>query len=287
MISYDRLKEKSGDITEYSHYYAMWCPFDEHKSKALIVFQDGWFRCLSCGENGNHSRLWDKLRGWEAPSTVHCIDSWVPPYLSSNLDDQEAFCLEAHDILLKNLVTLGWYLEKRKVINRVAPCVLGWNGGWYTIPIFKKNKKFDGYVMRASLSVQKATGRRFHMPQNMGSKMYVPDWRLLDTAPFITIVFGMFDALSLSDLGVPVVTDTAGKKGFDPKWLEEYRKPIWIIPDKGEEDDARRLANEFGWRGRILNLEYTDTIKDPAGFVEANRGRDLLMYILARTGDTH
>ena len=50
---------------------------------------------------------------------------------------------------------------------------------------------------------------------------------------------------------------------LDPVALEEIDKPIYIIPDWKEEDKAYKLANELGWRGRVIIPDYTDELLDP------------------------
>jgi len=40
------------------------------------------------------------------------------------------------------------------------------------------------------------------------------------------------------------------------------RKPVYIIPDFHEEDDARQLASQLGWRGHVLDVNYPDECKD-------------------------
>ena len=101
--------------------------------------------------------------------------------------------------------------------------------------------------------------------------MYCPDWALARSAPALAVVYGLFDALALSDLRFPVVTPTSGKGNMSPEWLEEFRKPIYIIPDKGEEGTALYLSSKLGWRGHVLLIDYPDDVKDPAGFLEVGK----------------
>jgi hypothetical protein len=210
--------------------------------------------------------------------------SWSPPSLSDNIDDQEDFCAIAHDVLSRFLPTLGWYLERRQVIDRVESCQLGWWNGWYTVPFFKHGHIFDGFVMRASLSVQQATHRRFHMPAHSMGKLYVPDWNLIDSSPYVVVVYGLFDALTLSSLRLPVVTGNCGKEGVTAELLEQFRKPIWIVPDKGEELTGRKLMNKLGWRGHLIELEYPKTCKDPNDYVMSGLDVQLRSEICGEAG---
>lgn len=285
MITYEQLRGRCQNVHDYAKYFACECPYDQHQTPALLVYQDGWFRCLSCGVTGTYDRLWRKLSGQEVVISVPERMMWHPPAAAKTIGEQESFCMSAYECLTANIDTLGWYLRMRGVLGRVDSCRLGWNAGWYTIPVYSREHTFEGYVMRASIAIQHATGRRFNMPRGMGGKMYVPDWHMLESAPFILVVYGIFDALALSELRLPVCTDTSGKKGFRPEWLDAYRKPVYIIPDKGEELDGRKLANELGWRGKPILLDYPDGIKDPAQFVEVGKSKDLLSQLYKITGD--
>ena len=113
--------------------------------------------------------------------------------------------------------------------------------------------------------------------------IYCPDWRLWDSAKNVALVFGMMDALVLSSLRVPVITTTLGSNSFDPSWLDSWRKPVTIIPDKdGDDKPAMILAAQLGWRGKILRLPYDDEVSDPADYAKEEVGRrEKLSKILA------
>jgi hypothetical protein len=77
---------------------------------------------------------------------------------------------------------------------------------------------------------------------------------------------------------LPVVTPTHGHV-FEPSWLTDYRKPIYIIPDKGEERSVLRRLGDFGWRGRMVRLQYPEGMKDANDFLKAGREDELLAQL--------
>ena len=81
------------------------------------------------------------------------------------------------------------------------------------------------------------------------------------------VVFGIFDALALTVLRIPVMSPTLGKQ-IHPELLNRFRSRIYIVPDLGEEKEAYELSASLGWRGSVIKLPYTAKIKDPAGFLE-------------------
>ena len=106
--------------------------------------------------------------------------------------------------------------------------------------------------------------------------LYCPDFKKLEKAKQAFIVFGMFDALTFDELGLPVVTSTSGKDTFDPAWLNDYRIPFWVIRDDKEEAMQSRLLAGLDWRGRPLRIKYPGRIKDPNDFLKAGRQTELL-----------
>jgi hypothetical protein len=94
-------------------------------------------------------------------------------------------------------------------------------------------------------------------------------------------VFGMFDALVLNSLRLPVVTGTAGMEWLDLDWFKDLRRRIIFLPDKGEAHVARRFANRLDWRGRVHLLDYPEGCKDPADYAKIGK-RDQLLKELSR-----
>ncbi len=244
------------------------CPFHDDSGPSLLIHPDGWFRCLGCGRHGKWNTLWNKVHGQPVQVMPESRTSWNTP----RIDNLEETCYQAH-IDLQHFPSLGWYLEMRGIEGRIDQNELGYWDGWYTIPVYDSDRTFITAVLRASPHVQDATGLRYwcrHFPV-----MYVPDFELLDGGKNIFVVYGMVDALCLADLRLPVVTTTGGNLTFDPTWLADYRKPTYIIPDKGEEEQAYKLASRLGWRGNVIQLDYPDEFKDPADFFSRDKKKDL------------
>ena len=70
---------------------------------------------------------------------------------------------------------------------------------------------------------------------------------------------------------------------FSPAWLETIRKKVVIVPDaEGDDEYARKLAAQLGWRGSVVRLPYDETKKDPADYLQGGGGgRDELARLLA------
>lgn len=279
--TYEQIQDMVGEYQDHGHYISCLCPWHDDNKPSLLVFADGWCRCLACGKTGSWATLAKALRGWVPPVEVKEKVSWTPP--APTKDDPQSMCISAHQMLNNNLESLGWYLETRGVLGRVMPNRIGWRAGWYTLPIYDRDGMFEGYVLRASSHIQAATGQRFTMPKHQPAFMYCPDWKLYEESDHLFIPFGMFDALTFAELRLPSVTTTAGMLSFNPDWLNDYRKRIYVVPDKGEEKAARDLVDKLGWRARLLLLKYPEGLKDPADFIHMkNNKREQLLNQLTQ-----
>jgi len=273
MIDYDLLVSRLSNVEKFSKYVSALCVFHQDNQPSMLVFRDGWFRCLGCGRNGNLLTLWNKIQGQPIHIQPERRTFFSAPPLGGNLEE---LCYQAHEDLL-NFESFGWYLEMRGLEGRIEVNEIGYLPGWYSFPVRDAEGAFQTAVFRAAPHVQAATGMRYWCKAS--PVPYVPDWRLLFKSSHMFVVFGLLDALTLSDLRLPVMTSTSGMSSVNPEWLNDYRKPIYIIPDAGEEEEASRLANSLGWRGKVLKLQYPPGKKDPNGFFEIGRREELLKQI--------
>jgi len=277
-ITLDIIRDILPQAKSYSGYISGICPFHNDSKPSLMVYPDGFFRCLGCGTVGSFEKLYRALTGRNASRVIPVVEDFKPPRLPTDLTEQEDLVEKAHYSLTR-FEQLRWYLENRGVDGRIEACRLGWYRGWYVIPIYSKTGEYQGMMLRAGASIQKATGMRFVQPFGQKPMMYCPDWSLLESAKSIAIVFGMFDALALSELRIPVVTSIGGQDSFNPLWLESYRKRAIVLPDKDEEKAGMKLSGRLGWRGAMLKLTYPPEIKDPAGFLELGKQQLLMSQI--------
>jgi hypothetical protein len=276
-ITYEDIISRLEQVQEHGRYASSLCVFHSDSNPSLLVFKDGWFRCLGCSKQGRWITLWNKINGQPVQVLSEKRTSFVGPPIR-DLMNLEDVCYQAHADLIQ-FPSLAWYLEMRGLEGRIETNELGYIKGWYTFPVRDADGGFQTAVFRAAPHVQEVTGLRYWCQSH--PLPYVPDWFLYSRAKVLFVVFGIMDALTLSELRFPVVTSTSGNLTFQASWLESFRHPIYVIPDKGEDTVAIRLAGQLGWRGNVLYLEYPTGIKDANGFLEYDR-RDDLYSQLAR-----
>lgn len=285
-ITLDSIENLVSSAHRYENYLAIVCPYHDDTKPSLLAYnprtksERGYFHCKACGTSGNLEMLYNALQGWVPPKSLRYErTSYDAPSLPQSREEQEDFVLQAHRILKKYPDKLGWYLADRGVEGCIQVAELGWFDGWIVLPIRDRHGNLEGLIMRSTPPVQKTSNIRFHQPKGQKPLFYAPDRALIERSPKVAVVYGMFDTLALTALRLPVVTTTAGKDSFKPEWLDEYRKPVVVIPDSGEEVTAKKLASKLGWRGSVLELPYTETIKDPADYLMQGKEEELLKLL--------
>ena len=279
LADFDRIKVRSyrnGD------YISALCPFHDDNSPSLLVYADGRFWCKGCQAHGNFEQLKAQLDkvGWKQPPAETFRPAWLG--LPETKEGEEALIERAHNLLLDN-PSLGWWLAKRGLTDTsIKRFHLGYWQGWIVVPVWSRAEaSWQGFMLRATPAMQARTGLRFLDTGHYGGRLYVPDWNLLDRAPYLIVVYGMFDAQSLAQLGFAAATNTDGKDHFKPEYLDWWRKPVYILGDAGEEDAARRkeLMHGLGWRGHSLSFDWPEGIKDVNNFFEQRRTGELVQLL--------
>ena len=261
MTLYDSLLERMGG-RPYGHYFSAYCPWDVHKTPALLVFQDGMVKCLSCNKIWSHDQLNKKIGTHFIPTRTPELNykllprwrSWEEKY--GSLDDIVEY---AHRSIKKHS-RFQTYLKERKIHDFLDEGSLGYLDNWITFPVFDKQHKLVDIVVR---SVQRDSDIRYvvHPNSSCSHPIYVPSWERLSSSEVVYVVYGIIDSISLYLAGFPSLTGVTGKSlSFD--LLKPLGKKLIIIPDKGEESDAHKLANRLGWRAKVKSISWPENTKD-------------------------
>ncbi len=266
--------ENAPGARRYDGYLAILCPFHDDHTPSCLVWADGRFKCLSCGAKGTFEMLFHKLNGRSVSVAKVGNKQGATPYIGGRAEE---IALEAHAALALH-PELGYYLKRRGVASLIHRCMLGWHEGWYTFPAWNEDGDYAGMSMRASTAIEEHSGLRHFIPPGQPAVLYVPmRWASLHKAERVYVVFGIFDALVMAAAGYPVCTVIGGHRAFNERLVETIRKPIIVVPDRGEEAAASMLSYRLGWRGHMHEVQWPDECKDPADLVAA--GYELERYI--------
>ena len=234
------------------------CPFHEEGTPSLALYSDH-YHCFSCGAHGPLDDLPDGLAG-SGGSFDRAVGSVGGGQTRGDLHERVH---EAHHRLLALKQTMGLYPQRRGMLGSIERFGLGYENGFLIVPIKGRSGEVQGLIRRAYPETERKTGKRYMIPAGQRAMMYIPDWKLWDVAEVSYITFGILDAMSLCVAGLAAASPTNGKLSFDPKWLDDVRHRIVVVPDRGEEKDAHDLAAKLDWRGHVSLLNYEENEKDP------------------------
>lgn len=265
--------------------YCLWHEQDggDGHRPSMMVYHDGFFKCLGCGVQGGFNKLYAKMNEVKGTTGLKSTSSrgGQLPLLPTEYAEQSRFYQEAH-AHLQTHSSLRYYLDERRLSDQINAGLMGYYDEMIILPVIDHQvDRVRGLVARCVPNKAKRLGLRYVTPRGQPALLYVPDPAKLLEMPAIFVVFGMFDAWTLNKLGYAAVTTTAGKDSFDPSWLDDYRKPIVIVEDQNEGNAAIRPAMTRGldWRYKHLALEYPAGIKDPNDFLMQYRESELIAQL--------
>ena len=259
----------------YDRYVLMNCVNPDHDDRkpSLLVYPDR-FRCLSCDFRGKTEHLLLQLQSYSVipqPQKQTFVRNPFNKWLrKGDLSDILVTAYQA----LKNFPQQGKYLRDRKLSDKlIKKLKCGYSEGFYLIPILDERKKPLGALARAGESIE---GARYFVPKGQDTNLlFSPDWEQVNEAKEVFLTYGVFDSIAIHQCGKAAMSTTAGMM-LHPSALQDFRKRITIVPDRGEEVNAKRLANKLGWRGKVRTLNFPYGLKDASDLHQRNLLQGLL-----------
>ena len=126
----------------YQTYFSCFCPFEEHKSPALLVYEDGYV-CLSCHKTGTLKFLDKTIGSHFSPTQRSDTVSRVLPQWrrwEQKYDDLEGIVDYAHQSL-KRYPQFQTYFKKRKIHEYIDKGMFGYIDGWILFPVYNVDGK--------------------------------------------------------------------------------------------------------------------------------------------------
>src|SRR5688572_23834360 len=205
---FDTLLERM-EGRKYNDYFSAFCPFDTHKSPALLVYEDG-FVCLSCGKKGSLKYLNTFTGSHFIPQRNDTVSRVLPRWRNweQRYGDLEGIVDAAHRTL-KKYPKFQTYFKERKIYEYVDEGTLGYLDGWNCFPVYSADGNLVDVVVRST----KNTSIRYVVsPNDSGVRhLYIPSHKKVQESKVVYVVYGIIDAISLHLAGLPSVTGVTGK----------------------------------------------------------------------------
>ena len=250
------------------------CPFHEDRNPSLHVYDDGKFKCFSCGRHGDcidfvgyfffgdsydpethFTEVVDKLGGLEIRPLPQQISRPKPEKPKLTIDLEQ--CIDWHATMPTQRRA---YWHSRGLNDAtIDSYFLGWDGKRYTIPLLYRLVPFG--IKRRQSDIDDSISAKYIMAA--GSRAGIFNADVLWTADACVICEGEIDAMLLTQLGYRAVTSTAGANTWKDDWARFFThvRDIYLLFDNdaaGREGAAKVHATLR--RARIVTLP--DGVKD-------------------------
>jgi len=251
------------------------CPFHQDNTPSMHIYDDGGFKCFSCGRHGDvldfvgyfhfgqsydpsthFTEVVDRLAGIKiAPLPTYTVKPKPEPtkQLSISLET----ILDWHDSMPANRRE---YWKSRGLFDQtINDFFLGWDGKRYTIPALYR--LVPRAVKRRQSEIDDGIDAKYTSVTGSIAMLFNAD--CLWTTDKVVICEGEIDAMLLNQWGFPAVSSTAGAGTFKEKWAELFLfvPKIWILYDNDEAGrKGEALAHSILRRAKIVR--YPQGIKD-------------------------
>ena len=246
---------------KYENYIMAKCIFHSDSRPSLMIHADS-YKCLSCGAHGSTQSLLSNLSKSIPVAMFQATKEYRNPFTEWLRKDQyvEKILIKAWQSLTTN-PHQATYLHSRGIsAEDCKRFLLGYRENWFTIPLKSMNNSIVGAIARAGEGNDSES--KYVVPAGQSPNiLYIPSIKSIEKSDKIYLTFGPLDALSLSVCGIAAVSTTVGKR-LSPAALNNFKKTIIIIPDRGEEKEAYEIAACLGWRGKVLHGRYPEGAKD-------------------------
>lgn len=278
MITLDDVAPYLEQWREYSGHAWSLCPFHPDTRPSFSIWEHG-FKCwsASCGKTGSLEYLYSQVSGKVViREKTYDPSSWIWSNWNKKFGNYTEIAKFAHHNLLAN-PQYGNYLVTRGIDGQIKAGMFGYLEGYYIFPIRDQYNQVQGLTARVSPTIQ-TKNNRYSVTRDCPVKFYTPNWKRLKASEEIYLCFGTLDVWTLEMLGLAGITGLSGQE-FSAKLLDDFRKPIYIIPDLGEENKAIELQVELGWRGMTLQIPWPEDSKD-LNDVQTKHGLDTVSSLL-------
>lgn len=251
------------------------CPLHSDNTPSLHIYDDGGFKCFSCGAHGDvidfvgyycfgnnydpaihFVEVVDRLGGLSiAPLPQYTVKPKPEP--TKNLSISLEAIMDWHETMPPS--RREYWLKRGLFDKTIDEFMLGWDGKRYTLPALYRLIPFS--VKRRKSEIEDSIGAKYISITGSRAGLFNAD-RLWNTDK-IVICEGEIDAMLLTQWGYPAVSSTTGAGTWKEDWIKLFAhvRQIWILYDN---DEAGRKGESLVYASlrRAQIVRYPQTIKD-------------------------
>lgn len=236
------------------------CPRHADKTPSLTLYPDGNAYCFSC----RHSWFNVGMSGMQFDYTADNTPNTPIPF-----DRVEKW----HKNLLDYDAGMEYFIGRGFEEETIVQEMWGWDEIMhrYVITVWSgAPRKSDVVQVRLRASSKSQSPKYLGLKGHNKAELY--NSYTLNGAKKACMFFGELDAQLCTQYGFPSVSMTNGKGTFKVDWVRMFAsvETLYIIPDRGEEIDACKIAGYFGGRAQVKTLPFevnNNEVKDFNEFI--------------------
>lgn len=246
--------------------FIVFCPYhSNYRTPAGEVSKErGTFYCFSCNTATSLERLVMKVSGRTYFEALRLIkakskESNVMDDVTKSLEKKpdfvqfdEALVSKLHQSAVHSERATG-YFDYRKILPSINSHMLGYsaNQDMVTVPVHSPDGMLLGFVGRG------VAVKEFKNSHKLPKSKTLFNLHRVRSEPYVFVVESSFDALRLSQVGIPAVaTLGAGVSKAQIKLLDKYFNLVYVIPDTDQagKEMVDKLKRGMGDKIVVLNL---------------------------------
>lgn len=250
----------------------VYCPYhNNHRTPAGEVSKErGVFYCFSCNTAAPLERLVMKVTGrtfFEAMRLIKSkeVDSSIVDQVSKAFDKKPDFVMFDELLVARlnqaanNSDRAQKYLRYRDIAQSINTHSLGYSESqdMVTVPVHSPDGMLLGFVARS------IEGKSFKNSPGLPKSKTLFNIHRVKSKPFVFVVESSFDALRLSQQGIPAVaTLGAGVSKAQIKLLDQYFNSVYAIPDADAAGAEMVEKLKKGLGSKVVSINLPTGAKD-------------------------
>ena len=261
------------------------CPFPDHpdRNPSFAVYRDG-YKCFSCGRTGTlfdwlgfkHGLNPARKSDYVKILAIASGEKPTGPAPKRRKREEEVPAEEKRTIPVSTAERFHanldhqhrvYYFNRGLSAHTVNRELLGWTGDKYVIPVWEGIPR-ESEVLQLRLRASRSDQIRYSGVAGFNLATVYNRQALLTDSTYVIVFFGEFDALLAFQFGLNAVSPTNGARSFKKEWVDTFFRKftdVYVVPDKGEEEEGERIERFFGSRAHMVILPYHPHDEDGEG----------------------
>lgn len=283
MTTASDIAKRLDGVSQHGTYYRAFCPMhgETEGSKPSLLIRDNGAYCLSPRCAWHHrTRLESVEKFLDRLGKFSGSRLSVEQFAWPVREHWQTFCDDAAKQAVSRSDVRNYLASRRISFSTMLRAHIGYTAGKLVFPCRERDDVYS-FILR-----DLGEPNLYRVPPKSVNTIYNP---AQVNSSWFYLTFGIFDALSYTELGYPALSTLRNWTNLDVlvAQLEELDAYLIIVPDAGEEAQAEKLRKRLpNWKSEVFVPNWRQGIKDANGwhvrYGQHSFRRNLTHAIMAR-----